>query len=742
MTFGFRGSFLLLAAAASAGAQSGTPLGFWTPAKGQKSAPAVRCRTAACAKIAAVERQAAAVELRDGRVLITGGRDQNGARNDSEIFDPESGATVPTAAMMTARSGHTATRLFDGRVLIAGGDDAGSAEIYDPDQQTFSPAGRMTTARWGHAAMLLPDNYAVLIAGGRDAEGTALASAEIYFPRTGKFEPAAGMAAPHDTATLRAGDRGEVLISGGAAEAFHFPTVTAAHQVAGSGWQPGETIRLEFGGQQFTVTAGADGSFTLPALLDGTAPGLIGFARGSAWQAEIAHKLSSTTTISSYTCGGPYGQDVYHFQAAVDGSGADPTGTVTLYAGSAAVASAAVSNSQASLNWSGATPADYSMSVTYSGDYLHIGSSSKAVPCIVTKGMPTGIVFTDLFGAIYGQPVGVSMSIKPNANADGTFYGAFPGGSVQFYSNGSPAGQAAVSVESYTASFAGLTESALAVGTDTLTGTYLGDSNFASATAGSTSIAIVKAPTVSSLSVTAAPVHYDQPVTVSYQVSAAAPSTAVVQGFCGLFLDGTLVGSTSLDANGSGTKSFPTGLAVGSHTFALNYLGNGNFDASTQSATLNVGKDSPSVLLSTSGSPSQTGQSVTFTAAVIPLNPAQVTGSVAFKDGSQTLSTVALNNNGTASLTTSALATGNHTITASYGGDGNFNTGSASTSQTVKLNCDLNGDTYLNVGDVQRALNEALGEATEASDLNQDGAVNVLDVQLEINYVLHASCGG
>ena len=664
-------------------------------------------------------------------MLITGGRDQNGARNDSEIFDPASGATIPTAAMMTARAGHTATRLSDGRVLIAGGDDAGSAEIYDPDRQTFSTAGRMTAARWGHAAMVLPDNDAVLIAGGRDAEGTALASAEIYFPRTGKFESAAGMAAAHDTATLRAGDRGEVLISGGAAEAFHFPTVTAAHQVAGFGWQPGETIRLEFGGQQFTVTAGADGSFTLPALLDGMAPGLIGFARGSAWQAEIAHKLSSTTTISSYNCGGPYGEGAYYFQVTEDGSGANATGTVTLFADSTAVDSATLANGQGSLLWAGSTPADYSMSVTYSGDYLHIGSSSAAVACLVTKGMPGAHIFTILSGAIYGQPVTVSMSLQPTANNNAFYGNTFPGGLAQFYSNGTSLGQAAVSNGG-----ASVTANTLAVGTDTLTGTYLGDSNFGSATAVSGSIAIVAASTVSSLSVTAAPVHYDQPVTVSYQVSADAPSTAVVQGSCVLKLDGTSIGCTSLDANGSGSKSFPTGLVVGSHTFAFTYQGTGNFNGSTQSTTLNVGKDSPSVLLSTSGTPSQTGRSVTFTAAMIPSNAAQVTGSVAFTDGSQTLGTVALNTNGTASLTTSALAAGNHTITASYGGDGNFNTGTASTSQTVKLNCDLNGDTYLNVGDVQRALNEALGEATEASDLNQDGAVNVLDVQLEINYVL------
>ena len=118
---------------------------------------------------------------------------------------------------------HTATLLADGRVLVAGGYDANdaalaSAELYDPKTGTFSPTGSMATARGRHTATLLSDGR-VLIAGGGPASwtgaGAYLASAELYDPKTGTFSPTGSMATARDghTATLLAD--GRVLIAGG-----------------------------------------------------------------------------------------------------------------------------------------------------------------------------------------------------------------------------------------------------------------------------------------------------------------------------------------------------------------------------------------------------------------------------------------------------------------------------------------------------------------------------------------------
>jgi len=81
------------------------------------------------------------------------------------------------------------------------------------------------------------------------------------------------------------------------------------------------------------------------------------------------------------------------------------------------------------------------------------------------------------------------------------------------------------------------------------------------------------------------------------------------------------------------------------------------------------------------------GQSVTFTATVTAKSPGAgtPTGTVTFKDGPSTLGTGTLNGSGQAMFTISTLAVGSHSITASYGGDANFNGSTSSKlTQTVK----------------------------------------------------------
>ena len=77
--------------------------------------------------------------------------------------------------------------------------------------------------------------------------------------------------------------------------------------------------------------------------------------------------------------------------------------------------------------------------------------------------------------------------------------------------------------------------------------------------------------------------------------------------------------------------------------------------------------------VTSSANPSVHGQSVTFTATVsFPDGGVGTpTGTVMFLDGGTSIGTGTLSGSGQATLTTSALAVGNHTITASYGGDDN-----------------------------------------------------------------------
>ena len=158
-----------------------------------------------------------ATRLRDGRVLVVGGADQNDGIDNlatAELYDPVGGKFTLTGSLAQGRALHTATLLDDGRVLIAGGYGGGtsplaSAEIYDPATGKFTATGSMTVARQGHTATLLPDGR-VLIAG-----GNSLAPAELYDPATGKFTATGSMAGERDSHAAALLPAGRVLIFGG-----------------------------------------------------------------------------------------------------------------------------------------------------------------------------------------------------------------------------------------------------------------------------------------------------------------------------------------------------------------------------------------------------------------------------------------------------------------------------------------------------------------------------------------------
>jgi len=110
----------------------------------------------------------------------------------------------------------------------------------------------------------------------------------------------------------------------------------------------------------------------------------------------------------------------------------------------------------------------------------------------------------------------------------------------------------------------------------------------------------------------------------------------------------------------------------------------GNYNITYNTANFTITQASTVTSLTTSADPSLFGAPVTFTATVtcpscvLPVEPPS--GTVAFYDGTVPLGnpvtvTVA-SGQMTASLTTSTLTVGNHTITAVYGGNSNFLMGS------------------------------------------------------------------
>lgn len=144
--------------------------------------------------------------LSDGRVLLTGGSAEGNSLNGAglksvDIYDPETNRFVPASSTMFGRSLHAQVTLRDGRVIVIGGAQ-NNAEIYSP-----------TTNQWTTFTGLLPTTLKdmkafetfdgrVFIAGGQDTV-TGLTTDQTWFldVNSGQFTPGPSMQGFHYSAT-------------------------------------------------------------------------------------------------------------------------------------------------------------------------------------------------------------------------------------------------------------------------------------------------------------------------------------------------------------------------------------------------------------------------------------------------------------------------------------------------------------------------------------------------------------
>jgi hypothetical protein len=175
-----------------------------------------------------------ATVLPSGKVLITGGQNDQTAQATAELYDPQTNSFTMTGSMAAPRTGHTATLLINGTVLVAGGatgkvlypgsigvtvSPQTSAELYEPLTEGFVATASMAYGRIAHTATLLPDGTVLISGGFKDYSPIvgyeSYNSAEIYNPAASSFINTAPMIAARfwHTATLLSG--GAVLVTGG-----------------------------------------------------------------------------------------------------------------------------------------------------------------------------------------------------------------------------------------------------------------------------------------------------------------------------------------------------------------------------------------------------------------------------------------------------------------------------------------------------------------------------------------------
>ena len=189
--------------------------------------------------------------------------------------------------------------------------------------------------------------------------------------------------------------------------------------------------------------------------------------------------------------------------------------------------------------------------------------------------------------------------------------------------------------------------------------------------------------TTTTVGSSANPSVYGQSVTFTASVTPSAASGTVT------FRDGATSLGTGDLASGTATYSTSSLSVAGSpHSITAVYDGDSTYEISL-SSVLSQGVDpaSTTTSLTSSLNPSAFGQSVIFTATVTTTLPGSgiPTGTVQWNvDGVGSGSPVALDASGQATLSTSALTVGSHTIDAAYGGDASFVASNATQwSQTV-----------------------------------------------------------
>ncbi|MGL5167441.1 MAG: Ig-like domain repeat protein [Afipia sp.] len=215
-------------------------------------------------------------------------------------------------------------------------------------------------------------------------------------------------------------------------------------------------------------------------------------------------------------------------------------------------------------------------------------------------------------------------------------------------------------------------------GSKSVTANYSGDGTNYVASSGSLTQTVNKAPTTTSFNASPAPSAAGQQVTFSATVSSTAGTPTGTVTFN--FGDGTSQSAATL-AGGAASVTH-TYATAGNFSVTATYSSDANFLGSSQVVSQSVGQATSGTTVASSANPIPFGQSVSFTATVTGVNP---TGTASFFDGATLIGSVALSS-GQATLTTSALTPGGHSITAVYSGDSNNNGSTSSVlSQTISL---------------------------------------------------------
>jgi uncharacterized repeat protein (TIGR03803 family) len=388
---------------------------------------------------------------------------------------------------------------------------------------------------------------------------------------------------------------------------------------------------------------------------------------------ELGKLGATSTTLTTSPNPSNLGQSVTMTATVTAENGSLPTGTVAFQNNGVNIGSASLNNSGvAALNYAALPVGTDSVVAMYQGSASLGGSTSNTVSQVVMPLSSMTSVTSAPNPSAFGQQVMITATVSPSGPP-------VPTGTVGFTSNGTAiSGCTAVTLSSQTAV---CMTSTLALGYDTITANYSGDSNYA----GSSGMLsqVVEIATTTALTTAPNPSNLGQSVTMTATVTA--QNGSLPTGTVIFDSNGVQIGSASLNNSGVAVLNY-AGLSGGTDSLTAAYQGSATLAGSTSNIVSQVVKpDGSATSVTSAPNPSTSGQEVTITATVSPSGPPTPTGTVGFTSNGTAISgcaAVTLSSS-MAVCMTSSLAVGTDAIVATYSGDGNYNGSNGMFSQTV-----------------------------------------------------------
>lgn len=453
------------------------------------------------------------------------------------------------------------------------------------------------------------------------------------------------------------------------------PTGTVQFSIDGT--PVGGPVTLNNETATYATNSLAVGTHTVAAVYT---PGTSNFIGSNASLSQTVNAESTTTTVTSSLNPSAFMQSVTFTATVAQTEGTTvPTGTVQFSVdGTNSGGPVTLSGGTAAFTISTLAVGIHTITAVYTPDVGNFtgssGSTGQRVGAVASSTTTLTLAPTTV---MYGDTATLTAVVAPS----------FATGSVSFYEGSTLLGTASLD----NTATAVLPISTLNAGVHTITAKYNGDPGVPASTSNNAQLTVTKRTAAGG----------GPAITVT--VNDASRTTTQSNPPFTYSAAGQLVNGDTYATAISGTANYSTtaGTMTGTYSIMVSGLTSANYTIAFVPGTLTVTISPSTTALVASPSSTQYGDPVTLTATVT----SGATGTVSFYDGSVLLGTGTVSN-GVATLTTTALVAGTHTVTAIYNGDATYaSSQSGPATVTVAKKTGPNGGAALTIT-VQNASRE------------------------------------